>query len=454
LFGSAIAASGNVALIGAQGAQTSASTAGAGAVYVFVESGGTWTQQQKLTASDGSAGDAFGTSVAISGTTAIIGAPNAPPPISPSGYEAGAAYVFVQSGGTWTQQQKLVCGPQNSGSAVAMAGSDTVFIGAPRLQGAGNATDAGGVCVFARGGDAGAWDRSQTITADGGVIEEELGFFVAASPNAAFFGAWNESGALGATYVATQTTGTWSLTQRLTASDATAADHFGVSGAFDGTTAIIGAPLAAPGGTQRGAAYLFTASGGTWSQTQELVASDGTTGFGWPVAVLGDTALVNGVGVYAFAASGGAWTAQQRIDAPGGSAAGSGWGSALALASPTVALIGASTTTVGANAKQGAVYVEELGPAPGDAGAPEPAGDAGAPDACASGACGASCSGDADCGAPDACDSAGDCRAVPASAPAASGTCAASPRGGGAGSACIGGTALLALAVTRRRRRR
>ena len=72
----------------------------AGAAYVFVQSGTTWTQQAELTASDGAAGDQFGGSVSLSGGTAIVGADEHQ---VGGNVTQGAAYVFVQSGTTWTQ---------------------------------------------------------------------------------------------------------------------------------------------------------------------------------------------------------------------------------------------------------------------------------------------------------------------------------------------------------------
>jgi hypothetical protein len=77
---------------------------GAGSAYVFVRNGTSWTEQQKLTASDASTGDFFGGSVAISGDTVLVGAYGD----NHSGSSnAGSAYVFVRSGTTWTEQQKL-----------------------------------------------------------------------------------------------------------------------------------------------------------------------------------------------------------------------------------------------------------------------------------------------------------------------------------------------------------
>jgi hypothetical protein len=106
-----------------------------GAAYVFTGSGGTWTQQATLTATDGAANDLFGYSVALSGSTAILGADG-------KNTSTGAAYVFARSGGTWTQQIKLTASDggtaDNFGISVAIAKS-TAVVGAPGNQGTGAA---------------------------------------------------------------------------------------------------------------------------------------------------------------------------------------------------------------------------------------------------------------------------------------------------------------------------
>src|SRR5205085_1992319 len=101
-FGFAVGLSGSTAVVGAPGDDTAAG-ANAGSAYVFVR-GGAWIQQQKLTASDAAAGDQLGVAVSVSGDTAVVGA-NLDD--IPAGVDAGSAYVFVRSGGVWTQQQKL-----------------------------------------------------------------------------------------------------------------------------------------------------------------------------------------------------------------------------------------------------------------------------------------------------------------------------------------------------------
>ena len=101
-LGGSIAIDGNTVVVGAPAANIAANQT-QGAAYVFVRTAGAWTQQQKLTSSDGAAGDNFGWSVAVSGDTIVVGALNAN--VGNNDRE-GTAYVFVRSGGVWTQQAK------------------------------------------------------------------------------------------------------------------------------------------------------------------------------------------------------------------------------------------------------------------------------------------------------------------------------------------------------------
>ena len=129
-FGASIAISGDTVVVGSPFASIDDRTK-LGAAYVFVRSGTTWTQQQRLTASDGAPGDSFGASVAIGGGTLVVGAPGADISGKPS---QGAAYVFARSGTTWTQQQKLTAsdGAENDsfGASIAII-VNTVVVGAP-----------------------------------------------------------------------------------------------------------------------------------------------------------------------------------------------------------------------------------------------------------------------------------------------------------------------------------
>jgi sugar lactone lactonase YvrE len=148
-FGTSVAVSGDTVVVGAQGEDSSMTgidstpdegAFGAGAAYIFVRIGSTWSQQAYLKASQVNANDQFGISVAVSGDTVVVGAQgedsgttwiNSTP--DESVIEAGAAYVFVRSGSTWSQQTYLKAGQvttnDNFGGSVSVDG-DTVVVGA------------------------------------------------------------------------------------------------------------------------------------------------------------------------------------------------------------------------------------------------------------------------------------------------------------------------------------
>ena len=153
-FGASVAASGNVVIVGAPG-----HSAGAGAAYVFTPNAQytTWTQQS--TASNGAANDRLGASVAMNGTTAIVGAP---------GHAgAGAAYVFTPSGTTWTQQQLTASdGAANDqlGASVAASGT-TAIVGAPDTPGRARCTCSRRAAPPGRGSSRPATARQTTSSA-------------------------------------------------------------------------------------------------------------------------------------------------------------------------------------------------------------------------------------------------------------------------------------------------
>lgn len=121
----------------------------------FVRIGSTWTQQAKLTASDGAFNDNFGISVAISGDTVVVGSYH----MENLNLDRGAAYVFVRTGSTWTQQGKLTIGeaPDAFGASVAISGS-TIVVGAFAEE-----MRKGSVYVFVSSG--GTWSQQAKLTA-------------------------------------------------------------------------------------------------------------------------------------------------------------------------------------------------------------------------------------------------------------------------------------------------
>ena len=356
MFGSSVALSGTTALIGA-----SAKGIDQGVAYVFVQGGTGWTQQQELIASDGVSYDAFGASVALSGTTAIVGAPMIPVTLS----KQGAAYIFVWNGSSWVQQPRLVASDavaaDHFGSSVALSGT-TAFVGASY-----GVAGAGAVYVFAQGGS--GWTQQPTLSAGGPPSQDHFGSAVAVSGTTVLVGAYNKTlGAnvgQGAAYVFVPSGATWAQQSRLDADDWSFGDNFGVSVAMSGQTAIVGAHCKFIGANfGQGAAYVFVQSGSGWTRQQRLMASDGAANdlFGTSVALSGTTAFVGAPGktvsgkanqgmVYVFVQSGTHWDEQKKFTASDG-AANYEFGSSVAL-SGTTAVVGAWH----ANSNQGAAYV-------------------------------------------------------------------------------------------------
>jgi streptogramin lyase len=317
-FGDSVSVSGDTAVIGAPRKNGSQ-----GAAYVFVRSGGVWSQQQELTASDGAVNDLFGSSVSVSGDTAVVGAYHKT--INSNGYNYGAAYVFVRSGAVWSQQQELTAsdgaGGDFFGTSVSVSG-DTAVIGAPQKN-----SYQGAAYVFVRSG--GVWSQQQELTVIGFLGEnEQFGCSVSVSGNTAVIGAYEKEidptyaspDVQGAAYVFVRSGTTWSQQQELIAPDGVEGDQFGWSVSVSGDKAVIGADD--KNGNQ-GAAYVFVRSGTAWSQQQELTASDGFD-FGTSVSVSGETTVIGAsTAAYVFVRSGTTWS-QQVVLIPGGAVSLSG----------------------------------------------------------------------------------------------------------------------------------
>jgi hypothetical protein len=353
-FGGSVAISGDTVVVGAS-LDDGAAGSDQGSAYVFVRSGGVWSQQQKLEASDAAASDHFGASVAISGETIVVGAPFGNGPAG----DQGSAYVFVSSGGVWNQQRKLLASDEPGlrvepgeqfGFSVAISG-DTVVVGAPVDKDFADIPQ-GSVYVFVRMG--GVWSQQKKIFVSGRDPDLEFGFSVAISGETLLVGrpgGVSPFGDPGSAWVFVRSGGVWSFQQKLETPliGRAAGDVFGCSVAISGETVVVGArgeDFAT--GINQGSVYVFVRSGGVWSQQQMLSASDGAVGdeFGSSVAIRGDTVVVgahlddvgavnNQGSVYVFVRSGGVWSQQQKLvssDALGGD----GFGASVAISGETV----------------------------------------------------------------------------------------------------------------------
>lgn len=333
-FGAAVALDGTTAFVGAPFTGV-ADNNQQGAVYVFKEADDrTWANSDMLTASDGAAYDQFGSRLAVSGATLLVGAPGA----TVGGNSAqGAVYAFTQAGGKWSETQKLTAGDgaagDEFGGAVALSGT-TALIGA-RYAKIGANSRQGAVYVFAASG--GNWTETQKLTAGNGAAGDLFGSTVALDGATAFVGApaanVDGNALAGATYVFAASAGTWSQAQKLTASDGAAGDSFGTAVALDGANALVGAPDAAVSGhVNQGKVYAFADSGGSWAQIDKFSAADGSSGdqFGAALVLDADRAFVgNGSGsaqAYLYDAAGdGGWTLNNEFSGS------EGYGKAVAL---------------------------------------------------------------------------------------------------------------------------
>jgi hypothetical protein len=389
-FGTSVSlsADGNTAIVGALLENTGG--ADAGAAYIFTRSGSTWTQQSKIQATDAEASDLFGQSVSLSsdGNTAIVGAVE-----DTGGTDAGAAYIFTRSGSTWTQESKIqatdIEAADHFGKSVSLSsGGNTAIVGA-LLENTGGA-DAGAAYIFTRSGS--TWTQESKIQATDAEASDLFGHSVSLSSdgNTAIVGVLLEDAGgtdAGAAYIFTRSGSTWTQESKIQATDAEALDHFGysVSLSSDGNTAIVGALLENTGGADAGAAYIFTRSGGTWPQKSKIQATDAETldRFGHSVSLSsdGNTAIVGALledtggtdagAAYIFTQSGGTWIQKSKIQATDTEAL-DRFGESVSLSSDAgIAMVGAPREdTGGANA--GAAYIFDISDTSFNGGITEP----------------------------------------------------------------------------------
>jgi hypothetical protein len=325
-FGSSVALDGDTAVIGATLDDDSGFASGS--AYVFTRAGTEWTEQAKLVASNGASADAFGCDAALDGDTALVGARG-------RGMLTGTAYAFTRVGSLWTEQAELLPtggAPDDShfGTSVAIDG-DTAVIGAPHDRDNGDLS--GSAYVFTRIG--GVWTEQAKLLPADGAPENYFGLDVALDGDTAVIGAYGNDGnatASGAAYVFACVGGAWTQQAKLVASDGALADHFGWSVALDGDTAIIGAYEDDDNGEGSGSAYVFTRMAGVWTEQVKLLPADGAAndGFGRTVTLDGDTVVIasawdddNGESsgsAYVFVRAGDSWTEEAKVLPADGSA--------------------------------------------------------------------------------------------------------------------------------------
>ncbi len=368
-FGTSVSISGDTAVVGSPLDDDKR-----GSAYIFDRNFGgmdNWGERKKITASDGVGGDEFGDKVSISGDTVIVGA-------RVDGGGIGAAYIFDRNQGganNWGEVKKIVGSGIGAGSQFGCSvgiSVDTAVVGARSAF-----PNTGEAYIFERNlGGANNWGERKKITASDAGAGFAFGASAAIDSNTVIIGSSGVTGG-GAAYLFDRDQGganNWGEVKKIVGSDTAANDAFGASVAISSDTAIVGALGKA---AQLGAAYVFGRNQGganNWGQFQKLLASDGMAGdrFGESVAISGDTALVGAGsdnssqgGAYVYDRNqGGAnnWGEVVKLLAGDGDA-GDNFGFAVAM-SGLKAIVGARGDEAGDTFGKGSAYIFDGTPPP------------------------------------------------------------------------------------------
>ncbi|HZW08426.1 MAG TPA: FG-GAP repeat protein [Phycisphaerales bacterium] len=286
-LGGSVSMSGGSILAGAEGdAQLGVD---AGAAYIFERVDGAWSQVTKLTAPDGAEGDRFGTSVALDGDIAVVGAEAD----DDLGDESGSAHVFVRSGGVWSYAAKLTAPAGASldrfGHAVAASGG-TIVVSTPWVD---HLT--GAAYVFEN--QAGQWTHAATLVPSVHAFGDRFGFDVAIEGDRMAIGAigarYHHGSESGAAYIFERVGGVWLEAGRVVGSGP-GGDSFGVAVALRGPLLVVGAPMTDYLGAASGSAEVFALIDDEWTHAGLLTAHDGAEHdeFGGAVAAGEGVAMV------------------------------------------------------------------------------------------------------------------------------------------------------------------
>ena len=275
-----------------------------GEVYVFAESGTSWRQVAELKSPADSTGDcasdpsfgAFGNSVAMAGTTLVVGGPC-------YASEAGRAFVFAKTASGWTQVAEIKGSDSGAydgfGTSVAISGT-TIAVGTHSRS---------RVYVFTR--RTARWEQVAELKGSDTVVGDDFGYAEAISGTTIVVGADNAGS--GRAYVFTERAGRWDQAAELKGSDAEGGDEFGYAVAVSGTTILVGAYRHT---TDAGRAYVFTKTPTGWIQSAELkgIGSPAKAEFGSSLAISGRIAVVGAFGdprdgeAYVFEKTSTGWT--------------------------------------------------------------------------------------------------------------------------------------------------
>ena len=259
-FGNSVAISGDTLVVGAPGDDEPETDSGS--VFVYTRSDKVWTKQTQLTPSGRIytlASNRFGESVSINDDKIYVGASG---DWTTNGTDSGAVYVFGLSGSTWTEEQRLNASDGSEGDKFGKALSvfnGTLVIGAPYHDG--NGTDSGAAYVFVRDTDD-EWYEETKLVASDGVSSDNFGWSVGAGEDLAIVGALYSdapSSDSGSVYTYDRTGTDWIERSKLNGTESASGDKLGTSVSVSGGLAAAGAPGYTVDSKETGAIHVFTA---------------------------------------------------------------------------------------------------------------------------------------------------------------------------------------------------
>ncbi|HET7540154.1 MAG TPA: MYXO-CTERM sorting domain-containing protein [Polyangiaceae bacterium] len=421
-FGGAVAVSGETIVIGAPGHSLHGHIA-EGAAYSFKRNGKQWIADgPPLTVAADYDYQRLSASIALTSDTLFLWAPKL---VATGNDRVGAFLVYARADVGWTpfESPLIPMDPspfQGFGTSIAISG-DTLIVGAD-YKDVGVNQDQGAAYIFERNGS--DWvQQGPPLVASNGAAGDHFGRAVAISNDTLIIGAEDKSPGLyaqqGAAYVFVRNGATWQEQAVLTDLDAPAGKHFGARVAIAGDTVAVGShPNDYPNGQRVAAAIVFNRVGTSWlaqPPIHTVTIATGLPRYATSVALSEDASTLaigtsettdgrpdNGAG-YIFARVAGSW--QQQGPALHGSSTGfSNFGQAVAISGHTVVFGALGDTPPGGSVSQGAAYVYSDGPCAADTDCPSAG-------YCAAGVCRARCTGDADCGTGSYCSASARCQA-------------------------------------------
>jgi len=276
-FGSTVAVSGKTAVVGAEGYGATP-----GAAYIYTKGASGWPSSPTVSLADPGASrfDLFGASVAVSKKTVVVSAP------SDTSAQLGVVYIYVKGRSGWptsptvTLNDPAAIGLDEFGHSVAVSGK-TVVVGSQDTN-----ANPGVAYIYVKGRS--GWPTSPTVTLNdpAATTEDEFGFSVSVSKKTALVGAYGTNHFVGATYIYTEGMSGWSTTPNATVNGPAGADAFGFSVSVSKKVAVVGA-------FGSNSAYIYT-KGSVWSTTPTVTLNGpaGSASFGRSVAVSGKVTVI------------------------------------------------------------------------------------------------------------------------------------------------------------------